>query len=158
MCTLANATALLSGRLTLGTIGLRAGDVIRTATFLSATTALATGTNQWFALFDANRNRVAITNDDTSTAWAANTAKTLTFATPYEVPDTGLYYLGIMVAATTVPTLAGIGHLAGPGAVIANLPPIQCGSADTGLTNPASCPAQATTLTALAVVPYAYVS
>jgi len=73
--------------------------------------------NQWFGLVDSTLALVATTADDTSTAWAANTAKELTIgkvagatATTYKVPADAsgslLYYLAICVNAGTVPTLA----------------------------------------------------
>lgn len=154
---LGNATTLSTGRMTLVRITLPAGTVVSNITFVSATTALGTGTHQWFALYDANRALLAVTANDTSTAWSANTAKTLAIASPYTITTTGDYYLGINVTASTVPTLLGVIH---SNSVAINLPPIVCGydGTNTGLTTPAGAPATAAALTALAVIPYAYVS
>lgn len=149
-----NLSALSSGRMSLYAIYLRAGQVIANITFWSGTTPLAVGSNQWFALFDASRTRLRVTADDTSTAWGANAFKTLALASSYTVPTSGLYYLGICVVASTVPTLTG--RL--PNSVGVGLAPILSGIADAGLTNPASCPSPATPLTAQSARPYAYVS
>lgn len=152
--------ALLStGRLSLQAIPLAAGQVITSITFMSGTTALSVGSNQWFALFDSSRNKLAITTDGTSGAWAANSTKTLnlspgTFTTTY----TGLYYLGICVVATTPPSLAGMSTGAAIGPVLDVIAPAIGGTSSTGLTNPASCPSQAAAITGGPGHPYAYVS
>ena len=129
-----NLSALTSGTLlAVGNIVLPAGRTISTITFYSATTAGGTLTVQQFGLVRASDRAVlAITNDDTSTAWAANTAKTLTLATPYTPSDDVAAYATIVVAASQVPTLRGasVGH-----AAVATPVPILCGNtADTSLT------------------------
>jgi hypothetical protein len=139
-----NVAALSTGRLTLQAIWLTAGMVLSSITFASATTALATGTNQRFSLYDVNRMLLAQTSDDTSTAWAANTTKTLNLTSRYTVPYTGLYYLGIMVAATTVPTLKG--HTAFTASQIHGLTPVINGTSSTGLTTALANPAAAVTV------------
>lgn len=151
-----NDGQLATGRLNLHRIFLPKGLSITTISYFSFTTALTVGVNQWFALFDSSRNKLAITADDTSTAWAANTKKTLTVTGgPYVTTTTGWYYTGIMVKATTVPSLSAIGN----GITnIRGLAPIPCGVADTGLTNPASCPATAAALTANIDLAYAEVA
>lgn len=150
-------TILSTGRLALGRILLPKGLSVTNITFWSGSTALSAGSNQWFALFDSSRVKLAITGDDTSTAWAANTGKTLAvtggaFVTTY----TGWHYLGIMVKATTVPSLVSPASL--NAANIRAAAPIPCGSADTGLTNPASCPSTAASLNAIGNLFYAEVS
>lgn len=152
--TLTGTGILSTGRLTLALIYLEAGTVVNSITFISGGTALATGTHQWFALYDLARNKLAVTSDDTSTAWAANTVKTLSLSAAYTVPTTGLYYLGVMVAATTVPNII----CATPSAMSAAQPPILCGSADSGLTDPASAPAAAAGLSGLGAHPFAWVA
>jgi hypothetical protein len=102
-----NTTALVSGTLFLQAIYLRAGMIVSNISFCSSSVAGATITNQIFGLYDGNRNLLASTANDGATAWATNTIKTLNIAAPYTVTQSGLYYLGIMVTATTVPTLAG---------------------------------------------------
>lgn len=146
--------SLSTGRLSMYSVYLTAGTVVTSITFISSGTALSAGTNQWFALFDGGRNKLAITNDDTSTAWGSNTAKTLNLTSPYTILADGTYYVGINVTASTVPNLLGlIGS-----SVLAAIPPIIQGTADSGLTNPASCPPTATALTATTTRPYWYIS
>ena len=134
-----------SGYLHMVGIWLPAGATVSNISFVSATTAMVAGTNQWFALFDGSRVKRAISADDTSTAWGANALKTLAMTTPYVIPTDGLYYIGYCVAAATPPTFEcatdGGGVLAAR-----SLAPILYGRADSGLTNPASCPSTAATL------------
>lgn len=144
-----NTSALSSGRLQLQAIWLTAGMRISSISFCSATTALATGTNQLFGLFDVNRNLLATTNNDTSTAWAANSIKTLSLTSAYVVPSTGLYYLGIMIAATTVPTLKGSTALTAT--QLHATTPIICGTSTTGLTTALPNPAAAISATTTTV-------
>jgi hypothetical protein len=104
-----NLAALTTQIITAVGIYLEAGDVITNLTFCSATTAAGTPTNWWFALYSSDATPVlrAQTADQTSTAWAANTAKTVALATPYTILTTGIHYAAVMVKATTVPTLLG---------------------------------------------------
>ena len=144
---------LASGRLQLERIILGKGQVITGISFWSYLTALVTGLNQWFALFDSNRVPLVFTVDDTSTAWGTQTKKSLNLISPYTVLDSGFYYIGICVVATTVPTLRSAnitGRLSGP----ATDPPICGGRSSTGLTDPASCPNPAGAITAQSLSPY----
>lgn len=145
---------LLSGRLTLVAVHLRAGQVISSITFFAASTALSGGSNQWFALYDSALGKLAVTADDTTTAWGGNSFKTLALTAPYTVLTSGLYYLGICVVATTVPTLRGPVTVANLNAAA----PVLAGSSTTGLTDPASAPTTAAAITATVSTPYAYCS
>lgn len=148
------AAYLVSGRLSLIAINLAKGQVVTSISFLSATTALSVGSNQWFGIFDSSRVMKKVTGDDTSTAWAANSIKTLNLSSTHTATYTGLHYIGICVVATTVPALRANTNNVN----LVGLAPILSGASDTGLTNPASCPSTATALSANANVPYAYVS
>jgi hypothetical protein len=90
-------------------VKLYAGDVITNVSFRSGATAAGTPTNWWFALYSnaATPALLAQTADQTSTAWAANTTKTVALATAQTITVTGIYWVGIHVKATTVPTLLG---------------------------------------------------
>lgn len=141
-------TALLStGRLSLEAIAIRAGELLTSISFWSATTAGATLTNQLFGLYDNNLNLLRSSVNDTSTAWAANTRKTLNLTSTFTTTYSGLYYLGIMVAATTVPTLKG--YTARTGGQLNAAAPSLGGTSNTGLTtalpNPANAPGLVTT-------------
>lgn len=156
---LTNVNILSTGRITVVSMWLPKGVTISTITFVSMTTALVTGTNQWFALFNGStRAKLAVTADDTSTAWAANTTKTLTISGGFVTTYAGHYYIGIMVKATTVPTLSCFSS-ANINLTEGILPKLS-GSCDTGLTNPASCPDPVSNLPTGTGgnVPYCYVS
>lgn len=147
MCDEVNTAVLLSGRLSLQAIYIPAGITLSSVSFYSATTALATGTNQLFGLFDNNRNLLRSSNNDTSTAWAANSLKTLSLTSTFTTTYSGLYYLGIMVTATTVPTLKG--NTAKTGGQLQGQAPSMGGTSNTGLTTalPATANAPGTVTT-----------
>ena len=92
-------------------IFLQAGDVVTNLSFRSGATAAGTPTNWWFALYSnaATPALLAQTADQTSTAWAASTTKTVALASAQTIRTTGIYWAAIMVKATTVPTLVGAG-------------------------------------------------
>ena len=144
-----NTAALSTGRLSLESIALRAGDVLTSISFWSATSAAGTPTNQIFGIYNANLNLVANTSNDTTTAWAANTRKTLSLTSSYTVPSTGLYYLGIMVVATTVPTLKGM--TAVTGGQLRGAAPNLGGTSSTGLTTSLPNPAAAITVSTASI-------
>lgn len=156
--TLASLGMLLSGRLHLVAVQLPAGLPVASITFVAGATGAATPTNQWFALFNnaATPALLRQTADDTTAAWAANALKTLTLTSPFTTTYSGLHYLGIMVAATTVPTLMGVNGIT---AITATGPTLS-GSSTAGLTTPASftSPASAPTALSTGQIPYAYVS
>lgn len=103
-----NLSALTTQVITCVALPLQAGDVVTSLTFVSATTAAGTPTNWWFALYSPAGALLAQTADQTNGAWAANTAKKVALSTPQTITEAGVYYAGIMVKASTVPTLAGI--------------------------------------------------
>jgi hypothetical protein len=141
---------LTSGRLHLFAITLFAGMLISSITFRSRTTAMVTGTNQWFSLWSAAYSKLGVTNNDGATAWAAAADKTLALTSPYLIPTTAKYFLGIVVTAATPPSLLSIGH-SYHGVTL-------CVEADSGLTTPASAPTTATAGGNLGRWAYAYVS
>jgi hypothetical protein len=103
-----NSAALVSGSQRFVAVELPAGITATSVTFVSGATAAGTPTNQWAGLYSSDGTTLtlrAVSADGTSGAWAADTAKTFTFATPYAVPTSGFYYVALMVKATTVPTL-----------------------------------------------------
>lgn len=101
--------ALATGVITAVRIKLFAGDVITNISVRSGATAAGTPTNYWVALY-SNAGTPALLSqslDQTSTAWAANTTKTLALAAAQTISKTDFYWAAIMVAATTPPTLLG---------------------------------------------------
>lgn len=105
-----NLSALTTEVMLSTALFLRAGDVVTSLTFHSATTAAGTPANYWFALYSsaATPALLAQTADQEDTAWAANTAKTLDLSAPVTISATGVYYASIMVKAATPPTLVGV--------------------------------------------------
>jgi hypothetical protein len=155
---LATAGAATSGTLRLMLIHLRAGMTVTNITFYSGTTALGTGTHQWFALYDSARNLLGVTGDDTNVAWGASTAKTLALATPYPVTVTGWYYIGylITVSAGSVPTIESCAGVLQAGSRAGAL--IPGGNSTAGLTTPASAPNPAGAIAVLGQFNYGEVS
>ena len=147
LCDEVNTAVLSSGRLSLQAIWLPVNTTINSISFWSATTALATGTNQLFGLYDINLNLLRSSVNDTSTAWAANSKKTLSLTSAFTTTYSGLHYLGIMVAATTVPTLKG--NTAKTGGQLGAAAPSMGGTSNTGLTTalPATANAPGTVTT-----------
>jgi hypothetical protein len=141
------AAITASGTLYMVAIFLRAGQKVSNISFFSGTTAAGTPTHGLFGLYDGSRNLLATSADFLTEAWAANTIKTKAMTTPYTVPTTGLYYLGCMITATTVPSLVG---MAAPNSVnFLSQPPILCGTSSTGLTTTLPNPAAAISATLL---------
>lgn len=154
------SAVLTSGILQLIGIFLQHGEVINSITFCSGGTGATSPTHQIFGLYDnANGSAagtawglLAQTNDDTTTSWPGTTNKTLNLTSPYTVPTDGLYYLGILVTATTPPQLQSLSTTSD---VNMRMAPIFAGFSGSGLTalpNPASTP------TSNARRVYAYVS
>ncbi|MGW1587330.1 right-handed parallel beta-helix repeat-containing protein [Streptomyces sp. NPDC002386] len=159
------ASAPVSGVLYLVPIWLPKGAVVSNLTFVSGGTAAGTPTNWWFSLHDSSRKALARTADQTTAAWAANTAKTLPIAqttagnaTSYTTTYTGLHYLGVMVKATTQPNLVGEGSL--PDAVASMAPGY--GGANTGMSTPPTVSGAGFTAAAVggtgAIMAYGYTS
>ena len=108
-----------SGTLTLVPLWLPRGVTLSQLAFSSTGTAAVTPTNYWFILLSNTRVGLARTADQTTAAWASNTTKALAIAqttagaaTSYTTTYAGLHYLGVMIAAGTVPTLASEGVVA----------------------------------------------
>lgn len=147
LCDEVNTSLLSSGRLSLAAIYLPAGTTINSISFWSATTAAGTPTNQLFGLFDSSYNLLRSSANDTTTAWAANSRKTLALTSAFTTTYSGIHYLGIMVTATTVPTIKG--NTAKVGGQLNAGAPTMGGTSTTGLTTalPATAAAPATVTT-----------
>lgn len=143
--TWANALALLvSGRLTLVKCAVKGGEVYSGISFISATQAAVTPTNQLFGLYDSSLNLLRSTVNDTTTAWAANTRKRLALTSTYTPGADDFVYVGIMVTAATVPNLLGLLN----GVAVNALAPASQGHSTTGLTTTLPNPAAAITAVA----------
>jgi hypothetical protein len=104
-----DVTAAATGVMLSTPLYLEEGDLVTNVTFISAATAGATITNYWFALYNPAGALLAQTADQTSTAWAADTVKTLPLQTAQRITRSGLYYAAFAMAAATIPTLVGTG-------------------------------------------------
>lgn len=142
-----------SGNLYLQALAIPASVSIGHIAFVSGLTAAISPTHWWFCLFDSNRNLLASTADQTTTAFNASTLTSLPISTvaagsasSFTTTYTGLYYVGFMMTATTLPPLVGTNHVAGDSAIISAAPILQ-GTSNTGQTTPPAFPFQATTLT-----------
>lgn len=132
--------SLTSAQLRVSGVGLvPAGTLVTSVTVWSSGTAAVTPTAQWFAIFDAlTRAKIQVTVDDTSTAFAANTGKTLNLAATWTPAADTLITVGAVMAAATPISL--ITSSAGTLPHMLTVP-VAGGNADAALTNPASCPA-----------------
>lgn len=146
--------ALATGVMTSVPIFLQAGDTVTSLSVVAGATAGATMTHWFFALYSnaATPALLGQTADQTNTAIAAGSVQTLALATPVKITKSGIYWVGIMVAASTVPSLLG-----GVGAptVITGEPGLAVHSGS-GVTTTA--PATITSSTAQRAVPLVYVS
>jgi parallel beta-helix repeat protein len=161
---LGTASTPVSGALYLVPIWLPKGLVVSSISFCSGGTAAVSPTNQWFTLHNSSRVALARTADNTTTAWAANTVKTLNVAqttagsaSSYTTTYTGLHYLGFMVAASTMPNIVGEGSLP---AAVANTSP-GFGPTNSSQTTPPTVTSGAFTAAAFAgagILAYGYTS
>jgi hypothetical protein len=120
---LTNGAPPASGQALFSALYLETGTVVTSITFLTANTALATGTHQIFGLYN-NASPPALlrgTSDDTNTAWAANTLKTLNLTSTFTTTYSGLYYVCCLVTAGTLPTLVRAGPIGAGGQAVTPL-------------------------------------
>ena len=139
-----NIAAVASGTMIMQAIWLPAGTVITNLLAMSGTTASATQTNRWLALYDQNRALLRQSPDTTTTALAASTLYTgavTSFTTTYS----GIHYIGLMTAGTTINSW--IGTTAAAAAAVRGLAPILTGTSTTALTTTAPATAAAITAT-----------
>jgi hypothetical protein len=155
-----NVAAPASGTLLIaGGMLLPKGKTISRIGFISGTTAAGTPTHQVFALYRRSSlaKLAAVTADDTSTAWAADTAKELVLATPYTPAEDESVYGVLLVTATTVPTLTGANMKSAAVSGLLTTSP-KGATADASLAGtPASLPATLGALTAVAGCAYCWV-
>jgi hypothetical protein len=153
--------ATVSGDLYLFSTFLAANTVVSDISFLSGTTGATAPTHWWFGLYDNLLNQLAVTADQTNTAWAASTPQTLAVATTaagaatsFTTTYSGIHYLGFLMTAGTNPTLTG----ATSSAATNTIPPVAAGLSDTAQTIPPAFPHAATALTAQAGKAFAYLT
>ena len=156
-----NQTITTSGDLVLQAIYLPKGVTVTKLGWQTGSTAASTPTHCWMGLYDNALNQLATTADTTTTAIAGNSLHQYAIAVTaagaqasFVTTYSGLYYLGIMITASTVPTCFSNTNLAAI-APLFQVVPILNGLSDTGQTTPPAFPHQAQALsTALTFVPY----
>lgn len=148
----ADLAALTTQVMTSVAVPVQAGSLITNVSFLSGATAAGTPTNWFFALYDANGALLSQSADQTTTAWAADTVKTLALATPQLIANAGVLYAAVMVKATTVPTLMGasVSRAAAAGAIVGSK--VRAQTSGSALT--ATAPATIATPTTVSTIPF----
>jgi hypothetical protein len=131
-----------TGTLRVNAVYLTAGTVVNNISFNTTGTAAASVTGTWGGIFTASGTTltlVAATAQQGVSSLAATTLFTWPIATiasgsssTYTVPSTGIYYIGVCITASTMPTMSAINGTA----LNSVQPPI--GFLMTGSTNPAS--------------------
>jgi hypothetical protein len=141
-------------------IALKAGMTVTNITFVVSSTAASAPTNWWYALYSYHATAPVLlrqTADQTTGAMNANTAYTKALTSAYVVPTSGFYYIGIMVKATTVPTLFAL--QTSPGQIPAGqVPVLQGQTSDTGLTTTAPNPCGTSGMTGGSFRPWAWIT
>jgi hypothetical protein len=140
------ANALVSGTLAVTAIGLPQYLTISAIAMSTKGTAKTGGTHGWYVLLDNTLKVRAVTADqtDAATVWGATNTVYQLATNTYTTAYTGLYYLGVMVAASGMPNIASAG--AGVAGIVSAVP-ILAGTSSTGQTTP---PSAGTTMGALA--------
>jgi hypothetical protein len=152
------AVTLTTADLYLFGVHLGAGESVGHVGFVTTTTAGATMTHWWACLVDQNYTVQAVSADQTSGAIAASTWFSLAMGTAYTTTYSGIYYLGLMIAASTIPTLCGtsggplIAMMTGTGHPVSLIG----GQSSTSQTTAPALGTVVTTPTATIGVPYMY--
>lgn len=148
----ADLAALTTAVMTSVAVPVQTGDLISSISFKSGATAADTPLNWWFALYSAAGALLAQSTDQTTTAWAANTLKTLDLATAQRVSSAGVLYAACMVKATATPTLLGKNvALAGAAAAVLSSKVL---AQTSGAALTTTAPATIATPTTVATVPF----
>lgn len=145
-CAAQTLAGALNGTVCIQPIWLPKGLTIGHLMFQSGSTGFVDPTHWWFGLYDNNLNQLATTADQTTAAWAANTAKALAIHTTaagtvssFVTTYSGMHYIGILCAFSAggnVPNFTGpTGDLLGSGTV-----PIAGQETDSGQTTPPGFP------------------
>lgn len=154
----ADLAALTTQIVQLQAIELPPRTLCTSLSYISGATAASVPTNWWFVLVSKALAVLAVSADQTSTAWAANTLKTLAFGAAYTTPDLpDLYYVGIMMKATTPVSLRGPAAM-GNAIMATAFTPTLCGASSVGQTTPPALAAVLTAITGGVNIPYAAVS
>jgi hypothetical protein len=142
------ASSLASQTMYLFGLDLDIGDTITNIGVCFGSTAANTPTNWWFALYTSALVLMAQTADQTTGAIAAGSFKDIALSSPQAITTSGLHYVGVMVKASTVPTLAG--RLAAVDGGHMNFTVAMTGTSDGSLTTTA--PANAAAINTIAQI------
>lgn len=132
------ATMLQTVAIASGTINVTAGIVpggtpITSIVYTAGSTAGSGITHSWAFIADfATRAILAISADDTTAAWAANSQRVFTLGALWTPAANAEVFFGLMVSGTTPPTLQGVTPLVQS----AGLAPAICGASTAGQTTP----------------------
>jgi hypothetical protein len=137
--------SITSGTMRLiGGIVLPANVAINSISLAAGGTGAGTPTHQWFCLVKASDLSVlGKTVNDTTTAWATQTVKTLALSATYTPTSDTVVYVGVVVVAATPPNLSA--HSVTFGWFHSTAPKLSADSTS-GLTDPASLGATAAAL------------
>ena len=138
-----------SGTVQLRLMVLPAGMSAAAMTVVTNTTAKTGGTHGWYVVTDSNRMVLAVTADytDAATTWGTTyTGYKLPFTGPLQTAYTGVYYAGLMIAATGMPNICSSSAVSSGLAVAA---PTLTATAGTGLTTPPAVGSQLAALVPL---------
>ena len=134
-----NSAAVGAGIITAaGWVVVRAGVAITNIVFCTGATAATSPTNQWFGLQDAtNEQIVAVTSDDTTTAWSFNTIKSLPIAGGPWTPGSDMLVRGlIMFGAGNATSMGGLTGSSGANSAMQLAPKSIYRDTGTGRTTP----------------------
>jgi len=154
---LSNTMNYAQGTLLLVGVPLVAGVIINNITFRSGSQGVTSGAlvNQWFSLYSPTRNLLGVTNDDTSTAWNANSPKTLNLTAPVTIQTSGIYYAGLVVANSTTLTLCTTSNSStGVAQAVNGQAQALVGYSNNALTVPLTAPAVANAPAGASNIPY----
>lgn len=104
--TASGSSSPASGTLYIQKVFIPAGKTVANIGFVTSTTAATGPTHWWAALLDNNYKQIAHSADQLTAAIPASTWQNLPMTAPVNITRTGTYYLAVMIAATTPPTLA----------------------------------------------------
>lgn len=134
-------SVLNSGQMFMVGVWLRKGDPI-TKLACIGTSGTSNQTNFWMAIYTKDLDLIGATIDRTTNTTLGYRENNMQSAT--SAPYTGLYYVGIVCVADTPQPLQGF--IASGAAMNPSLGPRLTGQSTTGLTNPASAPSTAASL------------
>jgi hypothetical protein len=153
-CSMGQSLSLTMGSAQMTLIYLFAGDTFSNFNIRAGTGGWSGITNSWAVLTDLNLNPLAVSSNVTTATQAAQTTRTFpVVGAPYVALTTGLYYVGVMAAGTSAPTI-------GPSSLSIgqqNILPYVAGTSGTGLTTPPTVGGSALGALAIVATPVPYI-